>query len=67
MGTLSGVMDSMIASSAKDRGFDPQKTLKLVFSASPFSTQDLEVRAKTGRPRIICLGKVTRLHADLLS
>ena len=35
---IDGVMVSVLASSALDRGFKP-KTIKLVFVASPLSTQ----------------------------
>jgi hypothetical protein len=35
---IGGVMFSVIASSAVDRGLEP-KTIKLVFDASPLSTQ----------------------------
>ena len=45
-------MFSVLASSAVDRGFDPGRvklnTIKLVFAASPLSTQHSGVRAKTG-------------------
>ena len=42
------------------------KTLKLVFAASPLSTQHLGVRAKTGQSRVrkMCLGKVACLPMD---
>jgi hypothetical protein len=36
--SLGGVMVSVFASSAVDRGFEP-KTIKLVFVATPLSTQ----------------------------
>ena len=41
---IGGVMVSMLASSAADRGFEP-KTIKLVFVASPLSTQHEGERA----------------------
>ena len=44
MGTLSGVMDSMIASSAKDRGFDPQNIKIGIFC---FSVQHAGFRSKS--------------------
>ena len=54
--SLGGVMGSVQASRA----------LKLVFAASPLSTQHLGVKAKIGHPRarIMCLGKVACLLAD---
>jgi hypothetical protein len=39
MNRIHGVMVSVLATSAVDRGFEPQKTIKLVFDASPLSTQ----------------------------
>ena len=53
-------MVSVLASSAKGRGFDPgpgqTKDIKIFIAACPLSTQHLRVRAKTGRPRVrICV------------
>ena len=54
---IGGVMVRVFASSAVDRGFEPRlgqthvvkpKTIKLVFVASPLSTQHSGVRANTG-------------------
>ena len=39
MNRIHGVMVSVLATSAVDRGFEPQKTIKLVFVASPLNTQ----------------------------
>ena len=43
-GFIGGIMVRVLASSAIDRGFDPvrgkPKTIKLVFFASPLSTQN---------------------------
>ena len=56
--------------SAEGHGIDPwpgqTKDIKLVFSASPLSTQHLGVREKTGQPRIriMCLGKLACLPVD---
>jgi hypothetical protein len=63
-------MVSVLASSVVDRGFESgrvkPKTLKLVFVASPLSTQHLGERAKTGwlGIRIMCPSGATCLPAD---
>ena len=65
-----GVMVSVLASSAVDRRFEPRsgkpKTMKLVFVASPLSTQHKGERAKTGwlGIRKMCLNGATCLSAD---
>jgi hypothetical protein len=53
----------VLASSAVDRGFEP---IKLVFVASPLSTQHEEERTKTGwlGIRIMCPSGATCLPAD---
>ena len=65
---LGRVMVSVLSSTAEGRGIKP-KTLKLVFAASPLSTQHYGVRAKSGRPRvkIMCPGKVACLPAAVAS
>ena len=49
---IGGVMVSVLASSAVDRGFEPgrvkPKTIKLVFVASPLSTQQKLVGSESG-------------------
>ena len=66
-------MVSVLASSAVGRGFEPQlgqtKDYKLVFVASPLSTQHLEERAKTGwlGIRIICPSGATCLLRTVVS
>ena len=58
----------MLASSAVYRGFEPRsgQPIKLVFAASPLSTQHEGVRAKTGwlGIRIMCPSGATYLSAD---
>ena len=44
---IGGVMVSVLASSAVDRGFESQSGIKLVFAASSLSTQRQRERAKT--------------------
>jgi hypothetical protein len=67
---FSGVMVSVLASSAVDRGCEPgrvkQKTIKLVFVASPLSTQHEGERAKTDwlGVRIMCPSRATCLPVD---
>ena len=67
---IGGVMVSVLASSAVDRGFEPRsgqtKDYKLVFVASPLSTQHYGERAKIGwlGIRILCLSRATCLSAD---
>ena len=62
---ISGVMVSVLASSAVDRGFEP-KTVKLVFVASLLSTQYEGVRAKRAwlGIRILCPSGATCLYPD---
>ena len=67
---IGGVMVSMLASGAVDCGCEPwsgqTKTIKLVFVASPLSTQHLGERAKTGwlGIRIMCLNGVIYLPVN---
>ena len=66
-------MVSVLASRAVDRGFESllvkPKTIKLVFVASPVSTQHWGERAKTGwvRIRIMCLSVTTCLSSIVIS
>ena len=70
MNHICGVMVSLLASSAVDRGFKPyrvkSKTIKLVFVACPLSTQHYGERTKTGwlGIRIMCPIGTTCLSAD---
>ena len=64
-------MVSVLASGVVDRGFEPwsgqtKKTIKLVFVASPLSTQHKGERAKTGwlGIRIMCPSGALCLPAD---
>ena len=63
-------MVSVLASSVVDREFEPRRvkpnTIKLVFVASPLSTQHSGERAKTGwlGIRIMCPSGATCLSAD---
>ena len=67
---IGGVMVSVLVSSAIDRGFEPRsgqtKDYKLVFVASPLSTQHYGERAKIGwlGIRIMCPNGVTFLPTD---
>ena len=68
---IGDVMVSVLASRAIDCEFQvpgqvKPKTLKLVFAASPLSTQHYGKRAKTGwlRIRIICQSGATCQSAD---
>ena len=67
---IGGVIVSVLASSSVDRGFEPlrvnTKTIKLVFVASPLSTQHLGKREKTGwfGIRIMCPSRAPCLSAD---
>jgi hypothetical protein len=62
---MSGVMVSVLPSSAVDHGFEP-KTIKLVFVASPINTKDWGLREKTGCHGIrkMCQSGATCLPAD---
>ena len=70
MKAIGGVMVSVLALSAVDRGFEPDrvkpKTIILVFVASPLSTHHKGERAKTGWNgiRIMCPSGATCLPAD---
>ena len=65
---ICGVMVSVLASSAVDRGFGPRvkpRTMHLVFVASPLNTQHYGERAKIGwlEIRIMCPNGMTFLPA----
>jgi hypothetical protein len=64
---ISGVMVSVLTLSAVECGVKPE-TMKLVFYASPLSTQHSGKRAKTCwfRIRIVCSIRVTCLLTDCL-
>ena len=66
---IDGVMVSVLASSAVDRGFEPRlaqtKTKKLVFVASPLSTQHSGKRAMTGWLGIITISLLTCSRHDI--
>jgi hypothetical protein len=67
---IGGIVVSMLASSAVDRGFEPgrvkPKTMKLVFVAFLQSTQHLGERTKTSwlGIRILCPSGASCLSAD---
>ena len=63
---IDGVIVSVVASSVVYRGFVKPKTIKLVYVASPQSTQHYGERAKTGlfKIRIMCPNEATCLPAD---